>query len=313
VVGLSGEFLKASQKTWLKKQFGGQVVFEAPMSQYTTFGIGGPANIVTVKTDEQLKTLIRWANDEDLEPLILGAGSNLLVSDSGIDGLVVKLVNGYTSITRSAGALQKGQVGIAAGAGVLLKHLGKYALDHGLSGLCFTLGIPGTVGGALRMNAGAWGETMADRVVGITILTRTGEIRRLGAPLSFSYRNLEIEKGAIILRGKFQLESADRETLRKRAAWMQRKRAASQPLSLPSAGSVFRNPEGGPSAGELIDKAGLKGTRVGAAEISAKHANFIVNRGQAKASDVLALMDKIQATVSKKFGVRLEPEVTIVG
>ena len=176
------------------------------------------------------------------------------------------------------------------------------------------LGIPGTIGGALRMNAGAWGSCMADTTTAISVLRKNGDIVTVDKnELRFSYRRLDLEAGSIILRGEFELKRADREALRREAAQRQKKRMLSQPLSLPSAGSIFRNPTGEMSAGELIDQAGLKGLRAGEAEISTKHANFIVNTGHAKASDVMALMGQVQETVFKRFGVELELEVIIVG
>jgi UDP-N-acetylmuramate dehydrogenase len=306
--------MKEAYKKWLKDHFGPLVVFDEPMSRHTTFRIGGPANIVTVKTDGQLKDLVRWADENGQAFMILGAGSNLLVRDEGVSGLVLKLANGFESIEQGAEGRGDERVWVTAGAGALVRQLGKYAIDYGLAGLSFTLGIPGTIGGALRMNAGAWGSCMADTTAAISVLRKNGDIDTVDKnELRFSYRRLDLEAGSIILRGEFELKRADREALRRKAAQMQKKRMLRQPLSLPSAGSIFRNPTGEMSAGELIDQAGLKGLRAGEAEISTKHANFIVNKGHAKASDVLALMGQVQETVSKRFGVELEPEVIIVG
>jgi UDP-N-acetylmuramate dehydrogenase len=237
-----------------------------------------------------------------------------LVRDGGIRGLVIKLVNGFKSIEKASEPLSNNGVGIMAGAGVLVRKLAKYALDHGLGGLNFALGIPGTVGGALRMNAGAWDSSMADTTKSIALLNQHGDIVTLGKDrLRFSYRRLDLEEGSIILRAEFVLTRADRKDLRQDALLMQRKRRLTQPLSLPSAGSVFRNPSAEISAGELIDKAGLKGLRKGGAEVSTKHANFIVNQGDAKASDVVALMRQVQEIVFDRFAVHLEPEVMIIG
>jgi UDP-N-acetylmuramate dehydrogenase len=304
-----------ADKNWLIDYFGSQVAFSEPMSRHTTFGIGGPADaLLTVRTDQQLRDLVRWAQDRGLPFMILGAGSNLLVRDGGIRGLAVKLANGFESVRQGSEPLPNGWVGIIAGAGVLVRKLGKYALDHGLGGLNFALGIPGTVGGALRMNAGAWGSSMADTTSSISFLNQHGDIVTMGRErLRFSYRGLDVEEGSIILRGEFRLERSDREGLRQEALNMQRKRRSTQPLSLPSAGSIFRNPSADVSAGELIDKAGLKGLRKGGAEVSTRHANFIVNKGDARASDVVALMEHIQDVVFDRFAVSLEPEVIIIG
>ena len=304
-----------ADKNWLTDYFGSQVAFSEPMSRHTTFGIGGPADaLLTVRTDQQLRDLVRWAQDRGLPFIILGAGSNLLVRDGGIRGLAVKLANGFESVRQGLEPLPNGWVGIIAGAGVLVRKLGKYALDHGLGGLNFVLGIPGTVGGALRMNAGAWGSSMADTTSSISFLNQHGDIVTMGRErLRFSYRGLDVEEGSIILRGEFRLERSDREGLRQEALNMQRKRRSTQPLSLPSAGSIFRNPSADVSAVELIDRAGLKGLRKGGAEVSTRHANFIVNKGDARASDVLALMEHIQDVVLDRFAVSLEPEVIIIG
>lgn len=196
----------------------------------------------------------------------------------------------------------------------MVRRLGKYAMDQGLAGLSFALGIPGAVGGALKMNAGAWGECMADSTNSIRVLNPCGDVVSMSRDqLRFSYRRLDLEEGTIILSCQFKLKHADREVLRKEAIRMQKRRRLSQPLSLPSAGCVFRNPPGQKAAGEIIDRAGLKGLRVGEAEVSIKHANFIVNKGHAKASDVLDLIRQIQETVFERFGINLELEVTIVG
>ena len=284
------------------------------MWRHTTFRIGGPADaLITVKTEQEIRDLIVWARHRSYPLMIIGAGSNLLVRDGGMRGIMLKLADNFEVIHLAANVNGSSAM-ITAGAGVLVRRLGKYALDQGLAGLNFALGIPGAVGGALKMNAGAWGGCMADITSSIRVLNRDGHISSMIRDhLKFSYRGLDLEQGAIILSGKFKLEHADREAIQKEAIRIQQKRRFSQPLALPSAGSVFRNPPGQKTAGMLIDQAGLKGLRVGQAEVSTKHANFIVNKGHARASDVLELIRKIQETVLERFGVNLEPEVTIVG
>jgi UDP-N-acetylmuramate dehydrogenase len=245
--------------------------------------------------------------------IILGAGSNLLVRDGGVRGVMLRLADDFEAIHFVPQANGSGAV-VKTGAAVLVRLLAKYALDQGLAGLNFALGIPGTVGGALRTNAGAWGGCMADSTRSIRVLNQRGDITSLSREeLRFSYRKLELEEGAIILGCQLKLKHAQREVLQAEAIRMQKQRRLTQPLSLPSAGSVFRNPAGGKTAGELIDRAGLKGLRVGEAEVSTKHANFIVNKGRAKASDVLDLIRRIQEAVVEGFGVTLEPEVTVIG
>ena len=306
--------MNQSDKKWLVEHFGAHVLFDEPMRRHTTFRIGGPVDaLITVKTEQEIRDSVVWARDRGHPIMILGAGSNLLVRDGGVRGLVLKLADDFEAIhfvPRANGSSAM----ITAGAAVLVRRLGKYALDQGLAGLNFALGIPGAVGGALRMNAGAWGGCMADSTSSIRVLNRYGDIASMSRDqLRFSYRGLDLEKGTIILSGQFKLRHADREVLRNEAIRMQEKRRLSQPLSLPSAGCVFRNPPGQKAAGELIDRAGLKGLRVGEAEVSTKHANFIVNKGHVKASDVLDLIRQIQETVFERFGVNLELEVTIVG
>jgi len=306
--------MNEADRNWLLKHFGPEVLLDEPMWRHTTFGIGGPADaLITVRTEQEIRDLVVWAHDRAHPIMILGAGSNLVVLDGGVRGVVVKLADEFEGIdyVRSPNG---SSAMITAGAAVLVRLLGKYALDQGLAGLNFVLGIPGTVGGALRMNAGAWGKCMADCAGSIRILDRAGNIMSMSRDqLQFFYRGLNLEKQTIILGGQFELKQADRKTLQGEAIRMQRERRSSQPLSLPSAGSVFRNPPGQKAAGELIDQAGLKGLRVGEAEVSTKHANFIVNKGHAKASDVLELIRQVQESVFERFGVSLETEVTIVG
>ena len=306
--------MNQSDKNWLSEHFGANVLLDEPMWRHTTFRIGGPVDaLVTVKTEQEIRDTVLWAEDRGHPIMILGEGTNLLVRDGGVRGLMLRLADAFEAIQLVPGA-NGSSATVKAGAAVLVRRLGKYALDEGLAGLNFTLGIPGTVGGALRTNAGAWGRCMGDNTISIRVLDRYGEIASLPRDqLEFSYRRLELEKRAIILSGQFKLKPADREALREEAIRLQKKRRLSQPLSLPSAGCVFRNPPGEKAAGELIDQAGLKGLCVGEAEVSTKHANFIVNKGHAKASDVIDLMRQIQETVFQGFGVNLEPEVTIVG
>ncbi len=306
--------MNEADKKWLADHVSGDVLFDEPMRRYTTFRIGGPADaLITVQTEQELKDTIVWARDKGYPIIILGAGSNLLVRDGGIRGLVLKLAGEFEEIHLVTRA-NSSRTMITAGAAVLVRLLGKFALDQGLAGLNFTLGIPGSLGGAIRMNAGAWGGCMADYVSSIRVLNLNGDIVDMNRDqLQFSYRGLDLEKGTIILSSRFELKYTDRDALQKEAIRMQKERRLTQPLSLPSAGSVFRNPSGDKAAGELIDQAGLKGLQVGGAEVSTKHANFIVNKGHAKASDVLELIRQIQEAVFKRYSVNLEPEVIVIG
>ena len=306
--------MKKEHKTWLEHRFGSMVRFGEPMSAYTTLRIGGPANIVTVKTDQQLQELVRWSRENGLPVMILGAGSNLLVKDGGICGIVVRLANGFTSIERIVGQTDGKQVRLVVGAGVLLSRLCRYALSEGLAGLNFALGIPGTVGGAIRMNAGAWGRCMAECLTTITILSVAGQIETVSrTDLPFAYRRLDLKEGTVILRSEFLLTPADTSLLHEDATQMLKQRKRRQPSPIGTAGCFFKNPTEGPSAGELIEKAGLKGTRQGDAQISGKHANFVVNRGGATAADVISLTRRAQRVVYEKFGIELKREVIVVG
>jgi UDP-N-acetylmuramate dehydrogenase len=205
-------------------------------------------------------------------------------------------------------------VKVVAGAGAPLPKLCRYALDQGLAGLNFALSIPGTVGGAVRMNAGAWGERMSDILSAIVILNRHGDIESVPRNrLEFSYRKLNSEDDAIILRAEFLLREGDPTALRKEATELLKKRHSTQPVSAASAGCFFKNPSQGPSAGELLEQAGLKGTQIGNAQISGTHANFFVNKGGATASDVIALARAAQDRVYERFGIQLQREVIVVG
>lgn len=306
--------MNQSDRNWLLEHFGTSVLFDEPMRRHTSFRIGGPVDaLVSVKSEEQIREIVLWAEDSGHPIMILGEGTNLLVRDEGIRGLVLRLSGKFEAI-QPVPRNNDGSKMVEAGAAVPVRRLGKYALDQSLSGFNFAFGIPGSVGGALVMNAGAWGSCMADVTRSVTILNRYRDIVILDRhQLQFTYRRLELEERAIILSGRFELKPADKNALQEEAIRLQKQRRLTQPLSLPSAGCVFRNPAGQKSAGQLIDEAGLKGLSVGGAEVSAKHANFIVNKGHAKASDVIELMRKVQETVSEAFGVNLEPEVTIVG
>ena len=306
--------MNQSDKDWLIERFSTNVLLDEPMWRHTTFRIGGPVDaLVSVKTEQEIRDIVLWAKDKNHPIMILGEGTNLLVRDGGVRGLMLRLADDFEEIQLVSGDNDSSAT-VNAGAAVLVRRLGKYALDQGLSGFNFTLGIPGTVGGALLTNAGAWGRCMADSTSLIRVLDQNGEIASLHRDrLQFSYRRLELEKRTIVLSGQFKLQRADRKTLQEEAIRLQKQRRLSQPLALPSAGCVFRNPPGQKAAGELIDQAGLKGLSVGEAEVSTKHANFIVNKGHAKASDVIDLMKQIQESVFEGFGVNLEPEVTIVG
>ena len=280
---------------------------DVPMCQHTSFRIGGTAKrLAWPKNGEQLVLLMGFAEECEVEPLIIGKGTNVLIADEGVNRPVI-----ITSDMKQMEWQEDGR--ITAEAGVSLAHLAEFACEHGLTGLEFAHGIPGTLGGAIRMNAGAYQGEMKDVVECVTILFSDG-IRTLnGADMEFGYRHslLDAHSDAVVLRATLKLTAGNPEVIRKEMQTLMERRRASQPLELPSAGSTFKRPEGY-YAGTLIDECGLKGFRVGNAEVSRKHAGFIVNVGGATFADVTELIRQVQERVFAEKGVRLEPEVKII-
>lgn len=299
---------KAELFTALNALFPGRVFYDEPMSHHTTWRIGGPADIL-VEPDSPagLSTLIARLNERELTPVIIGNGSNLLVKDGGIRGVVVK-------IGRHLGGIKIDGPTITAGAGTALGALAAAARDAGTGGLAFAAGIPGTVGGAVVMNAGAHGSSMADVVREVQVMDFNGRCARLpAAALDFGYRISRLKNGSlIVLEVICRGESRDPSAIGREMAGYQARRRATQPLARPSAGSVFRNPPG-QAAGQLIEQAGAKGMRCGDAQVSTLHGNFIINLGAATARDVLDLIRRVQDLVYDRFGVTLTLEVQILG
>jgi UDP-N-acetylmuramate dehydrogenase len=328
--------LNREANNWLRHRFGQNVKFDEPMSKHTYFGIGGPVDAFVVpQRRKDLIDLIIWAGQMQQPYIVIGDGTNLLVRDAGIRGLVIVLTKCLNKISR----LDSGDETtiISAMAGARLQALCKFAIESGLEGMNFAIGIPGTVGGGIMMNAGTAAGSMEGVLDSIEVLLPGGErltIER--GQLVFRYRKLslinvapngDLEK-TIILEGRFQLQPSDARYLKKEAQemWNKRrmylkkeaqemwnKRRMAQPSNYASAGCFFKNPASGKTAGELIELAGLKGKRVGGAEVSSKHANFIINTDNATAADVMALMEIVQETVSQTFNIELKPEVKIVG
>ena len=283
-------------------------VCDEPMSAHTTFKIGGAADImITVNSVDELKTAVGACQDCGIPLMILGNGSNLLVSDDGIEGAVIVLDGAFKEITVDGDT-------ITAGAGAKLSKLCTVALDEGLSGLEFAYGIPGTVGGAMYMNAGAYGGEMKDVVLSVTALTADGEVREFPAGcLQLGYRTSVFKtNGDIILFSEYQLHKGDQESIRSRMDDVMDRRRTKQPLEFPSAGSVFKRPEGA-FAGTLIEQCGLKGKTVGGAQVSEKHAGFIINIGGATCDDVMNLVKLVQDTVKTETGYYLEREIIRTG
>jgi UDP-N-acetylmuramate dehydrogenase len=298
------------QKYELHKLVGKGVRFDCRMAQYTTFQIGGYAEaLIEVTTLKALQAILGFLKESDIPYLVVGRGSNLLVKDSGFKGTVLILTGEFEKIETESGKDKT----VFAGAGVSIMELLRHCRSAGLGGLEFLAGIPGTVGGALAMNAGAYGEEIGGCVKTLQMLDPTGAlVEKEQAELVFSYRNFHMEKGAVITCAVFKVHSENRQIISERMGRWLKKRKQSQPLEYPSAGSVFKNPTH-EHAGRLIEAAGLKGRRIGGAKVSEKHGNFIVNTGGASAEDVLNLLNLVREAVRKLKGIDLEPEIQVVG
>lgn len=280
-----------------------------PMSKHVSMRVGGPAAAMAFpKSEEELAALLRFCRAEGITPLILGAGTNLLPPDSGLDTLAISLPGGLASLR-----LLPGNV-IEAGAGVPLNRLAAFALAHGLTGLEFAHGIPGSTGGGLFMNAGAYGGEMSQVALETDVMDLDGTLSTLsGTEQGFGYRTSAFQSmGKVIVKARFRLAPGDPDAIQARMQELQRKRRSSQPLNLPSSGSTFKRPARGYAAA-LIEEAGLKGLRVGGASVSTKHAGFVVNDRNAACADVLALIAEVQEKVYAHSGIHLEPEVRILG
>lgn len=282
---------------------------DEPMKKHTTFRIGGPADYYAEPDMSRISKLIEMAKACDMPVTVIGNGSNLLVGDKGIRGLVIGIGKGMSEIT----AQGNGRI-ITAGAGAILAAVAAKAAEASLSGLEFASGIPGSVGGAVVMNAGAYGGEIKDVLIDATVLTAEGELKTVTRDeLDLSYRHSIVpQKGYIVLSARFMLTPKPQDEIKSYMAELRAKRVEKQPLEYPSAGSTFKRPEGY-FAGKLIMDAGLRGYSVGDAQVSQKHCGFVVNKGEATAADVLTLIKDVQETVLKQFGVKLEPEVKMIG
>lgn len=284
-----------------------ELLFNEPMEKHTSFRIGGPAEVMAFpENEQQLGEILKVSNQLDIKPAILGAGTNILAPDAGIKGLVICLKDGLSEIKRLD------QTHICVGAGVSMTKAAVYAAGVGLSGMEFAHGIPGSVGGGVYMNAGAYGGEIKDICISVDVMSMDGQMHTYRAEdMAFSYRHSRLEdEGGIVIRAVFVLQPKRTEEIRSRMQELASKRKASQPLDKPSAGSAFKRPVGGYAAA-LIDDAGLKGYQVGGAAISEKHAGFAVNLGGATAEDVKKLLEQVSDIVYEKSGIRLEPEVRI--
>lgn len=280
---------------------------EEPMCQHTTFRIGGPAEYFVSPNREQIAEVFRIARAHEIPVTVIGNGSNLLVGDKGIRGLVIEIGSAMNTIS-----VQDNH--IVVGAGALLSQVAAKAAAAGLGGMEFAAGIPGSVGGAVTMNAGAYGGEMKDILQNVTVLTEDGCICTLDVgEMDLSYRHSCVpEKHFVVLEAEVALEYKPEEEIRRQMEELRKQRVEKQPLEYPSAGSTFKRPEGY-FAGKLIMDAGLRGYCVGDAQVSEKHCGFVINRKNASAAEVRQLMQDVQARVEEQFGVRLEPEVKMFG
>lgn len=279
-----------------------------PMSEHTTFEIGGPADFYVIPEDfDEVRDVIAACKDADVDYFVLGCGSDLLVSDEGYRGVIVAVADGLVGVS-----VEDDEICCQAGVG--LREASEMACELGLSGLEFACGIPGSVGGACFMNAGAYGGCMADALKEVRVLLPDGSVVDVPAgELDLGYRKSRIaDEGWVVLSATFGLNPGDPEKIRATMDDLTHQREEKQPLELPSAGSTFKRPEGH-FAGKLITDAGLKGYQSGGAAVSKKHAGFVVNVGGATAADVHAVIEHVQDEVERQFSVRLEPEVRFLG
>ena len=281
---------------------------EEPMKKHTTFRVGGNADyFVEPKTEEEVKNVVSLCKSEEMPYFILGNGSNLLVGDKGYRGVIIQICKEMNQIEVQGTSL-------LVQAGALLSKVGSAALKAGLTGFEFASGIPGTMGGAVFMNAGAYGGEMKDILAEVTVLDERGEVRVLKKEeLGLGYRTSAVaKKGYVVLSARVELQSGDKKKIEARMQELKVQRTTKQPLEYPSAGSTFKRPEGY-FAGKLISDSGLRGFQVGGAQVSEKHCGFVINKENATASDIVELMNQVIEKVQNEFGVTLEPEVRKLG
>ena len=291
-----------------------EISYDEPMKKHTTFRVGGNADIYVSAADGELQDILALCGEENMPFTVIGNGSNILVGDGGIRGVVIEMGNLYSDI-KVLSETPDGDVYVGACAGAMLSTLSSFAAGRGLTGLEFASGIPGTVGGAVTMNAGAYGGEIKDVIVEAQCMDpATGKRLFLSRDeLKLGYRHsVVMERPIIVTSAKFLLKKGDKAEIEAHIEEIKEKRIEKQPLNFPSAGSTFKRPEGY-FAGKLIEDAGIKGFSVGGAEVSEKHAGFVINKGGATATDIKALIEAVSDKVYEASGVRLEPEVRFVG
>ena len=301
---IGGAVIEALQKFVPREN----IRLQEPMAGHTTFRIGGPADcFLELENEEQLKKVRRYLELTGVSFFVLGNGSNLLVNDTGYRGIILQVGSKMNGISVQGNR-------VIAKAGATLVQAARTAMEHGLSGLEFASGIPGTVGGGVVMNAGAYGGEMSQAVVQVNVVSRDGEILELdNETMEFGYRSSVIKHSPfIVTEVTFCLDRDDKDVIKGRMEELAMRRREKQPLEYPSAGSTFKRPEGH-FAGKLIMEAGLMGFRIGGAQVSEKHCGFVINTGNATAQDVRDVMTAVQNRVKGQFGVELEPEILFVG
>ena len=285
----------------------GSLLKNEAMAKHTSYGIGGPAKAYVKPKDEvDLANILKFASKHKISTFFIGSGSNILVSDDGIDGIVITLGKSLKKL------IIKG-TSVYCQSGVMLGKFVKECLSRSLSGVESLIGVPGTVGGAIIMNAGAFGSEISNYLKKVTVMTMSGQLKSYKVDdIHFSYRNSSFQNNEILISAEFELIQSDKKSVVEKKSIASGGRKKSQPLKYRSAGSIFKNPDEG-AAGFYIDKAGLKGSKSGDAEISPIHANFFVNHGSAKASDIVELIRLARKTVKEKFGIMLELEIKTLG
>lgn len=305
---LGSDILKELKKENLLNLDLGKILPNEPMKNHTSFKIGGPVDLMIIpENEQQIINAINFAKDNNIDYFIMGNGSNLLIRDGGLKGIVIKINEGLNKITVKGNKLY-------CQAGVLLKDLSEKAMEYSLTGIEFANGIPGTLGGAITMNAGAYGGEMKDVVTKVRLLTRDGEIvEYTNDAMNFRYRGSRVVDDALIVLGvELQLKPGNYKAIKETMNDLIYRRNSKQPLEYPSGGSTFKRPEGY-FAGKLIQDAGLKGLQHGDAQVSNKHSGFVINVGNATCEDVTNLIETIQKVVKDKFNVELEREIKLMG
>ena len=298
-------------KDKIRRCWPGDILWDCPLANFTTLKVGGPADaLIQPQSKEALSRLVGCLHEEGIPWQVIGRGSNILVADQGVAGVVIMLGREFAAIEEMPGS---DGPRLSVEAGCSLAKLLHWCWAHRISGLEFVTGIPGSVGGAIMMNAGAWGGDMGQVLCSVELLDDLGQIEeRPLTPAEFCYRGWRHPHGKVVIAGQFALHYDNKLAIAARCHSLAQQRRAKQPKGVASAGSFFKNPSGD-AAGRLLEQAGVKGLRVGGAEVSRVHANFLVNRGAASAKNFWELMQLVQQQVEKKFGVKLQPEVKFLG